>query len=176
MVDIGVIGLCSRPSDGALLMAQHTWDPFQNGSTWKFVGGGVQPGELPEDAIRREWLEELSVDFALLGLVAVSHRAASDRSHVVYLFEGTCDWRRIQVDGQELTRFGWVTGQRLAILEARHQLLSPRDYFLARYLLDGGTMQRIAASDYVAPVDARAGVQRTAFYIAGWEQKPTDDR
>lgn len=150
-------------------MAQHTWDPFNNGSTWKFIGGGVEPGELPADAVRREWQEELNTDFTVMGLVAVSHRAEPERTHVVYIFEGTCDWRQIQVDQQELTRFGWVTRRRLAILHAHRKLLSPRDHFLARYLLEGGTIGRIGVSDYIAPSDARAGVQRTAFYIAGYE-------
>lgn len=168
MVDLGVIGLCVRPSDGALLMAQHTWDPYHNGSTWKFVGGGVEPGELPEDAMRREWREELGVGFTVLGLVGVSHRAESDRTHILYLFDGTCDWRKIQVDHQELARFGWVTRRRLAVLKAHHQLLSPRDYFLSQYLLEGGNTERIKVSDYLAPQDDREGIQRTAFYIAGY--------
>lgn len=98
----------------------------------------------------------------------MSHRAEPDRSHVVYIFEGTCDWRQIHVDHQELTRFGWVTRRRLAILQARRQLTSPRDYFLSHYLLEGGSVWHVSASDYVAPADAREGVQRTAFYIAGY--------
>ncbi len=168
MITIGVLGLCIRPSDGALLMAKHTWDYFKNGSTWKFVGGGVEAGELPEDAMRREWQEELGIDFTVKGLVAVAHRAEGDQTHVVYIFDGDCDWRQIHVDHQELARFGWVTRRRLATLQAHRQLLSPRDHFLSHYLLENGSIWRIPASDYVAPADAREGVQRTAFYIAGY--------
>lgn len=137
MVPIGVVGLCTRPTDGALLMAQHTSDPYQNGSTWAFVGGGVEAGELPEAAMRREWRDELVSDLSLLGLVAVCHRAEPDRTTVWYLFEGTCDWHQIRVDHQELKCFGWVTRRRLAILHAHRRLLSPRDYYFARYWLDG---------------------------------------
>jgi 8-oxo-dGTP diphosphatase len=54
-----VAGLMQR--DGALLICQRRRDgafPLK----WEFPGGKVEPGETPEDGLRRELSEELDID------------------------------------------------------------------------------------------------------------------
>ncbi len=47
--------------DGAFLIAQRRADDSFPG-LWEFPGGKVDPGESPEEALRRECLEELAVE------------------------------------------------------------------------------------------------------------------
>lgn len=53
---------CQRPAHKA------------RGLLWEFVGGKVEPGETPEQALRRECREELDVDIRVDGLfMEVTH-------------------------------------------------------------------------------------------------------
>lgn len=47
-------------SDGRVLAARRSAPPELAGG-WEFPGGKIEPGELPEDALARECLEELGV-------------------------------------------------------------------------------------------------------------------
>jgi 8-oxo-dGTP diphosphatase len=50
--------------DGAVLVAlRKSTDRF--GGVWEFPGGKVEPGELPEDGLRRELKEELGVETSI---------------------------------------------------------------------------------------------------------------
>lgn len=55
------IAVAALVRDGRVLLAHRRpsrrWYP----DCWDLVGGHVEPGELPEDAVRRECLEELGV-------------------------------------------------------------------------------------------------------------------
>lgn len=45
--------------DGKIFAAQRGYGAFKNG--WEFPGGKIEPGETPEEALKRELLEELAV-------------------------------------------------------------------------------------------------------------------
>lgn len=167
MTNLGVIGLCTRRRDGALLMARHGY--ARHDAPWAFPGGGIEPGELPEDALLREWREELGIVPSITGLIAVAHRALATDAHVLYIYQVTCDTTDLHVDGVEVVGTGWITPGRLAVLKKHRKLFSPRDEFLAQYLLKRGSASPIHPAPYLAPADAREGVQRTALYIAGYQ-------
>lgn len=58
-----VCAVIERP-DGRVLLAQRPAHKHL-GLKWEFPGGKVEPGESPEDALRREIKEELGCDLAL---------------------------------------------------------------------------------------------------------------
>ena len=59
----GKILICQRPGHKA------------RGLLWEFPGGKVDPGETPQDALKRECMEELGIRLAVGELFArVSHR------------------------------------------------------------------------------------------------------
>ena len=46
--------------EGKILGTQRGYGDFAGG--WEFPGGKIEPGELPEDAVRRELKEELDIE------------------------------------------------------------------------------------------------------------------
>ena len=61
------------PSDRVLLVRWHFEDPDGPVDVWGAPGGGIDDGEAPEAAIRRELLEETGLDLADCG-ACVAHR------------------------------------------------------------------------------------------------------
>ena len=49
--------------DGAYFATQRGYGEFEG--MWEFPGGKIEPGESPEDALKREILEELGVDITI---------------------------------------------------------------------------------------------------------------
>lgn len=53
--------------DGKVFATQRGYGEFKDG--WEFPGGKVEPGESPEDALRREIREELEVEVSVGNLI-----------------------------------------------------------------------------------------------------------
>jgi len=68
---------------GRLLLARRT-DADPLAGFWELPGGKVEPGETPEEALRREWREELALD--VLGSDALTFvSGAPNGRHVTIL-------------------------------------------------------------------------------------------
>jgi len=80
-----------RPSDGAVLLGIGT-DPARGRQFVRPVGGGIEPGETPEQAARREILEEVGYplgEVRALGVVENRYTYRGRPGHeVAHLFEG----------------------------------------------------------------------------------------
>ncbi|NMP20870.1 NUDIX domain-containing protein [Sulfobacillus harzensis] len=166
-IRIGVVGLCIRSRDRSVLMAKHR--RTINQASWGLPGGGVELGELPHDAMQREWHEELGVPLTSTDLIAISHRADPNQTSILYVFQVACDWRQMSIDGDEVLGYGWISPKRLRVLRGRQQLISSRDAFLVDYILRGGPLSVIPATEYQAPGDIYRGLKRTAFYVGGYQ-------
>ncbi len=170
-VSLGVIGICRK--ERTLLMAERGEDP--QARTWAFPGGGIEEGELPEQAIVREWEEELGVRPEVVGLIGLAHRAVPKETHVLYLFELCLPAKEgaIRVDGLEAIRYAWITEAGLEDLHARDRLASPRDYFVARFVWrHGSDLGPLRPEHYTPPADANRPRTRTALYLTGgWGER-----
>ena len=85
---VGAIVACVDAS-GRVLLVRQRGGPFAG--AWLLPGGGVEEGESPEDAVRRETLEETGCGLTQLAHVAtyeVDERTEDFRA-LVHLFRGT---------------------------------------------------------------------------------------
>ena len=107
--------------DGRWLLQRRDLSSSHLPGVWEFPGGKVEQGESPEEALRRELMEELSwVPDALHPLSAITHTYA-DRTVTLHPF---------LAEGPELPRtalaWGWFTpleAARLKVPEANAPLL-----------------------------------------------------
>ncbi len=91
--------------EGLVLVARRRPGKHLEGS-WEFPGGKVQPGETCEQALRREFQEEIGVDFdAACELCEVEHRYV-DRTVLLTFF--LCTGMRGEASGRERQEIRWV--------------------------------------------------------------------
>ncbi len=119
--------------DGRVLLVRFQ---FPDGGLWATPGGGIEPGESEEDAIRRELSEELGLDDVELGPVVWT------REHVVPFIGGRWDGQAeryylvrvaafeprprlswAELNAEYVTAIRWWT---LAELEASDETFAPR--------------------------------------------------
>lgn len=74
-------------SAGEVLMLRHSYGP----PVWALPGGGVDKGEDPEAAARREVLEELGMELGAVQSLGVRSEQVSNSPHTAYLFTAICD-------------------------------------------------------------------------------------
>lgn len=101
--------------DGRHLLAAQRAESASNGLRWELPGGKIEPGESPQDALRRELDEELGVEVEVGGLLGHGHATGEffEISLVVY--------RTRIVGGQPTARehrqLRWVSAEELADLD-----------------------------------------------------------
>ena len=136
--------LTRRSPDLELLLTHLRWRP----GYWTLPGGGIDPGESPWEAARREVREETGLDFVPGELLGVhSHRyvghapdgALEDFQMLMLVYSGRVDTtvapRVTEVDGST-DEVAWVPAADLSALNlapvarAVIELWGPRDVFL----------------------------------------------
>lgn len=100
-----------RDSDRFLLARQ------RDTVRWSLIGGGIEPGETPHEAVAREVLEELGVT-PKLGTIIVVYGGAlletryPNGDHVAYVttaFECRLPSSALTLEAEELLETGWYT-------------------------------------------------------------------
>ncbi|MEM7690486.1 MAG: NUDIX domain-containing protein [Pseudomonadota bacterium] len=72
---------------GDVLLLRHSYGP----QVWSLPGGGVEPGEDPEVAIRREMEEELGLTLGRVEALGVLEEVVARSPHTGHLFAAVCD-------------------------------------------------------------------------------------
>jgi 8-oxo-dGTP diphosphatase len=107
MVGRSVSVLVLFDSEGKFLLQHRTHDAPTYPNYWAFFGGGLEDGETPRDALRREILEEL--DYATMGslLYATHTLTHQDKDVVMHVFVERYDGSPLVLgEGQGM---GWFT-------------------------------------------------------------------
>ncbi|WJL96787.1 NUDIX domain-containing protein [Microbacterium sp. ET2] len=104
-----------------MLLARHA-----HSGAWSLVGGAVEPGEEPADAVAREVREELGAEIDIAGIIGVyggeplvvTYPNGDRVGYVTTAYE--CVLRTPPTpDGVELTEIGWFERSDIASLERR---------------------------------------------------------
>ena len=111
-----------RAEDGAVLLCKMPADRGVYPGQWALPGGGVEPGEVLVDALRREIKEELGVDLKSTRPLFFTDRLREKtmpggQTRLIYmvflLFECTIDSTSITLN-EEFTEYAWVAPTHLA--------------------------------------------------------------
>ncbi|AVT38439.1 NUDIX hydrolase [Plantactinospora sp. BB1] len=115
-------------TDGRILLVDPTYKPF-----WNLPGGGVDTGETPRAACRRELREELGLDLPVGSLLVVAWTANGPDGQLFFVFDGgvlSPEQRAgIVLPPGELAGYAFVPPA-----EARALLAEPRRALLAEVL------------------------------------------
>ncbi len=109
----GLISAAGAP-DGRFLVARRPRGTHLAGH-WEFPGGKVEPGEPPDDALRRELLEELGVDVEVGDIFAVGHDLQAEREVLLLVYR--CVLRGGTPQCLQVAEWRWMTVAELATLD-----------------------------------------------------------
>lgn len=133
-IEVVVAIFCDRAeAPGRIYGTEKGYGPYKG--FWEFPGGKVEPGEGPEEALRREIREELSVEIEILGLFqAAVHDYPEYRVHLalywarplgeIKLLEASAGrW----MNREEVDQVTWLEGTRPVIDRLKKVMAPPAD-------------------------------------------------
>ncbi len=97
--------------NGLLLIAERRPQDHLGG-LWEFPGGKREPGESPEDCLRRELMEELGIEVEIKELLETVAHDYPEKRVLLKFFR--CLWRRHEPRIVGCHNFAWVGRDQLA--------------------------------------------------------------
>lgn len=91
------VSVIIRDADECILLVRHTYGP----DCWTLPGGGMERGEEPEAAARREMREELGIELIECESLDTLGEEISGSRHTAYLFSARAKGK-IVPDGREI--------------------------------------------------------------------------
>jgi 8-oxo-dGTP diphosphatase len=123
---ISVAGVAER--DGKVLIARRK-PGTSIGECWEFPGGKAENGETPEDALRREWWEEMGVRPAVGELLFTGGFSNGPQTYRLLAYAIELEDARIELS--EHSKAQWVDVENLD-----HFQFAPSDGQIVDYLLE----------------------------------------
>ncbi len=109
-------------------------------NTWDVVGGHLEEGETPEEAMRREVTEEtgwrVSTILARIGEIAYTGDDGIDRVETDFLVRVDGDLARPRLEEGKHTEFRWLAADELDVLDINEPV-------------DGGMLRRLAEDAFI---------------------------
>lgn len=138
-------------NDGAVLLRMH-----EKYNTWMGPGGHIDPNEDPNEAVKREVMEETGLEIALINptnfekrdteknwelvppMYVNRHHINEHHDHSVLVFAATCTTRDINPGPGEdpNCEFCWVTAEALEEMHANDERLRVEHYYYAKTALE----------------------------------------
>ncbi|NUO80713.1 (deoxy)nucleoside triphosphate pyrophosphohydrolase [candidate division KSB1 bacterium] len=91
-------------SEGRVLITRRSESMSMPGM-WEFPGGKTEEGESPEDAIKREIAEELSLNIRVNKFLAAAHFLNRGRDYILKAFD--CEIISGKIDLKEHSEYRW---------------------------------------------------------------------
>jgi 8-oxo-dGTP diphosphatase len=97
--------------DGRILICQRKRGQAHE-LKWEFPGGKLEPGENPEEALRRELAEELAIDARIGSEITRYEYAYPERAAILLIFFRVSEWTG-EPRNQVFERMEWEPRERL---------------------------------------------------------------
>jgi mutator protein MutT len=113
--------------EGRILLQQRTDDAPSLPGVWAYFGGGIEPGETPEEAVRREAAEELNATLAAPRMIFERAFALEGRMVHLFVFLDRYIGDKDRLELREGKDWGWFPAGEVEGLG-----MIPRDIIIAR--------------------------------------------
>lgn len=157
--------------DGAALVARTVRYP----DVWQPLGGGIEPGERPEDAAVRETREEAGVHLSADDLIHIGRQQLDVRPGTVTFFRANVPTPDVHIDHAEIVEHRWVPVTELAALPAYP---ASKAFFehLAASVQSSGTwhMCPVCSQSYPQTGNPQGCPNQWRFIGGAWVERPAD--
>lgn len=102
-VSVWVAVVC--PDSGRVLLAKRA-RTTRNANRWNFFGGGVDPGEHPEDTALRELHEEAGIDARLADLIYLGQANTRAKRNLLYVITAEAEFAPVL--NHESQEWRWI--------------------------------------------------------------------
>ena len=99
--------------DGAYFATQRGYGEFEG--MWEFPGGKIEPGETPEDALKREIQEELGVDIVIENILCTTEYDYSSFHLTMHCY--LCSIASGEIELREHKSARWLRPEELGSVE-----------------------------------------------------------